>query len=108
MVTDVPPSLYRPPYGVFSPTALMSVRRRGWTPLLWSRWGRDWARRATPTKIAALVLEDVRPGDVVLLHDSDAYSASGSWRNTVGALERILQELADRRLTTMVPSSATP
>ena len=33
---------YRPPYGIFSAATLRAVRRRGWRPVLWSRWGRDW------------------------------------------------------------------
>ncbi len=35
---------YRPPYGIFSAATLRAVQRRGWRPLLWSRWGKDWAR----------------------------------------------------------------
>ncbi len=41
------PRSYRPPYGVFSSGALRLVRRRGFAPLLWSRWGRDWGARET-------------------------------------------------------------
>ena len=33
---------YRPPYGIFSAANLRAVRRRGWRPVLWSRWGKDW------------------------------------------------------------------
>ena len=39
---------YRPPYGIFSAAGLRAVRRRGWRPVLWSQWGRDWTLRATP------------------------------------------------------------
>ena len=39
---------YRPPYGIFSAAGLRAVRARGWRPVLWSKWGRDWDRRATP------------------------------------------------------------
>ncbi len=88
--TGVEPVLYRPPFGIFSLGALAEARRRGWSPLLWSHWGRDWTRRATPQSVAALVARDLGPGDVVLLHDSDAYSARGSWRTTVGALALLL------------------
>ncbi len=35
---------YRPPYGIFSAVGLRAIRARGWRPVLWSRWGRDWAR----------------------------------------------------------------
>ena len=92
--TGAVPALYRPPYGVFSSGALAHVRARGWRPLLWSAWGRDWERRATPQSIAGRALRGLRPGSVVLLHDSDAYSSEGSWRRTAAALPSILDAVA--------------
>ena len=47
------PRCTAPPYGIYSWPALRAVRARGWTPVLWSRWGRDWRARATPRPIAA-------------------------------------------------------
>ncbi|HTR33747.1 MAG TPA: polysaccharide deacetylase family protein [Gaiellaceae bacterium] len=88
------PVLYRPPYGVFSARGLALVRRRGWRPLLWSRWGRDWERRATPAAIARRTTRRLRSGDVVLLHDSDAYSSAGSWMRTAAALPSVLDAVA--------------
>lgn len=88
--TGVVPTLHRAPYGIYSWPALQAVRRRGWTPLLWSRWGRDWTRHATPHGIAERVTRDVRAGDVLLLHDADHYSAAGSHRRTAAALPRVL------------------
>ena len=93
-VTGHEPALYRPPYGVFSSGALALVRARGLEPLLWSAWGRDWERRATPATIAARATRGLAPGDVVLLHDSDAYSSRGSWRSTAAALPSILDAVA--------------
>jgi peptidoglycan-N-acetylglucosamine deacetylase len=87
------PALYRPPYGVFSAGALAHVRRR-WRPLLWSRWGRDWERRATPSSIARRATRGLAPGDVVLLHDSDAYSSRGSWASTAAAVPSVLDAVA--------------
>lgn len=92
------PLYHRPPYGIFSAAALSIVRRRGWQPLLWSRWGRDWAASATPQSIAEKATRDVTAGDVLLLHDSDCYSSPDSWRRTVAALPRILERLAQRGL----------
>ena len=43
--------------------------------------------------IAAEASRDLGAGDVVLLHDSDAYSATGSWVNTAGALPAILEQI---------------
>jgi peptidoglycan/xylan/chitin deacetylase (PgdA/CDA1 family) len=92
--TGVAPVLHRPPYGIYSWTALSAVRARGWTPVLWTRWGRDWRRRATPASIAAKVSEDVRASDILLLHDADDYSAAGSWRATAAALPRVIDAVA--------------
>ena len=90
--TGQAPLFHRPPYGIFSGPAL-SIVRRSWRPLLWSRWGRDWSAGATPDSIAVEVTRDLSEGDVLLLHDSDCYSAERSWQRTVGALPRILDEL---------------
>ena len=92
--TGIEPTLYRPPYGVFSSGALAHVRERGFRPLLWSTWGRDWRRRTTPAEIARLATRSLRPGDVVLLHDSDAYSSADSWRRTAAALPAVLDAVA--------------
>jgi peptidoglycan/xylan/chitin deacetylase (PgdA/CDA1 family) len=92
--TGVAPTLYRPPYGVLSSGALAHVRDRGWRPLLWSRWGRDWERWATAQSIARRATSRLRPSDVVLLHDSDAYSSADSWRRTAAALPSVLEAVA--------------
>jgi peptidoglycan/xylan/chitin deacetylase (PgdA/CDA1 family) len=93
---------YRPPYGIFSATGLRAVRGRGWRPVLWSQWGRDWDRRATPASIAGRVTAGIEAGDVVLLHDADYYSAPGSWVRTAAALPIILEGLEGRGLKSML------
>jgi peptidoglycan/xylan/chitin deacetylase (PgdA/CDA1 family) len=93
---------YRPPYGIFSASGLRAVRSRGWRPLLWSRWGRDWTRGATPVSIARRASAGVGAGDIVLLHDADYYSAPGSWLRTAAALPLILEELEARGLKSML------
>jgi peptidoglycan/xylan/chitin deacetylase (PgdA/CDA1 family) len=92
--TGVVPVLHRPPYGIYSWIALSAVRARGWTPVLWTRWGRDWRRRATPASITATVSEGLRASDVLLLHDADDYSAPGSWRATTAAVPRVIEAVA--------------
>lgn len=89
---------YRPPYGIFSAVGLRAVRSRGWRPVLWSQWGRDWDRRATPASIVRRTTADARAGDILLLHDADYYSAPGSWVRTAAALPTILEELEGRGL----------
>jgi peptidoglycan/xylan/chitin deacetylase (PgdA/CDA1 family) len=93
---------YRPPYGIFSAATLRAVRRRGWRPVLWSRWGKDWRRDATAESIARRSSTGIEAGDVVLLHDADYYSARGSWVRTAAALPLILTELESRGLKSSV------
>lgn len=85
--------LHRAPYGAYSLPSLYEVMGRGFTPLLWSRWGRDWRAGATAAQIARDVTRDLRSGDVLLLHDADDYSAPGSWRATVAALPAVLDAI---------------
>jgi peptidoglycan-N-acetylglucosamine deacetylase len=87
----IDPHAYRPPYGVFSSAGLRLCRRRGWEPVLWSRWGRDWGLREAPEAIARRAASGIARGDIVLLHDADHYSAPDSWRRTAAALPLILE-----------------
>lgn len=96
--TGVEPRLHRPPYGIYTGESLCFVRRRGWLPLLWSRWGRDWRKSIAPARIAELATSDASAGDVILLHDADHYSSPGSWERTVAALPLILADLERRNL----------
>jgi peptidoglycan/xylan/chitin deacetylase (PgdA/CDA1 family) len=84
---------HRPPLGIYSDAGLAAVKERGLQPLLWSRWGKDWRRFTTPQRIAARAARDLRPGDVILLHDSDHYSSKNSWQRTVAALPEILRAI---------------
>jgi peptidoglycan/xylan/chitin deacetylase (PgdA/CDA1 family) len=92
------PALHRPPYGIYSHTGLALVRRRGWRPLLWSRWGRDWSTRESAQTITARLTRNLTAGDVLLLHDADWYSDPGSWRATVAALPRVLERVGEAGL----------
>jgi len=100
--TGTHPAIYRPAYGIFSWPGLAAVRRRAWMPLLWSRWGRDWAGSATPESIASKVTDGLTGGDVLLLHDADTYSAPGSHRRTAAALPRVLEQIERLGLETVL------
>jgi peptidoglycan-N-acetylglucosamine deacetylase len=101
--TGVSPRLYRPPYGILNATALRLARRAGRRTLLWTHWGRDWQASATPESIVSLLTDGVGEGSVLLLHDADDYSASGSWRRTALALPHVLDVLAERGLDAVAP-----
>ena len=86
--------LHRAPYGAYTLPALYEVMDRGFNPLLWSRWGRDWRARATAEQIARDVTRDLGERDVLLLHDADDYADPGSWRAMVAALPAVLEAMA--------------
>jgi peptidoglycan-N-acetylglucosamine deacetylase len=101
--TGATPAWHRPPFGIYSPGGLRMVRAAGLAPLLWSRWGKDWRKWTTPRRIAARATRGVIPGDVILLHDADFYSARDSHLRTVAALQLITAELTRRKLGTVLP-----
>jgi peptidoglycan/xylan/chitin deacetylase (PgdA/CDA1 family) len=98
-----PLAWHRPPYGLYSPAGLGAIRERNLRPLLWSRWGKDWRRLTTPAGIARRATANLRPGDVILLHDADFYSSRGSHERTVAALELIVRELKRQKIGTVLP-----
>jgi len=96
--TGVEPRLYRPPYGVLTGSALLAARQLGLTPVLWSAWGREWTRAATPESVYSTAIRDLRGGGTVLLHDSDCTSPRGSAQAALGALPLLLDECERRGL----------
>jgi peptidoglycan/xylan/chitin deacetylase (PgdA/CDA1 family) len=99
-----PPTLYRPPYGIFSYPGMLEVRVRGLRSLLWSRWGHDWRASRSAEEIAAEVTQDLAGGDVLLLHDADHYSEPGCWRGTAEALPGILERIRSKGLKPVAAS----
>ncbi|MBB5826467.1 polysaccharide deacetylase family protein [Micromonospora carbonacea] len=93
------PRFFRPPYGVLTGPALLASARLGLTPVLWTRWGRDWTAAATPDSVFDTVTARLAGGDTVLLHDADCAAAPGAWRATLAALPRLLAECRRRGWT---------
>jgi peptidoglycan-N-acetylglucosamine deacetylase len=98
-ITGVRPRWVRAPYGVFTAGSLLAARQLGLTPVLWTCWGFDWTRRATPSSVADTVRRGLRGGGTVLLHDSDVEATPGSWRSTLGALPNVLAHCRERGLS---------
>ncbi|GAA1929698.1 polysaccharide deacetylase family protein [Nocardioides marmoribigeumensis] len=96
--TGRPVQWHRPPYGVITGASTWAAGQAGLRTVLWSAWGRDWERRATPSTVVALVEQQLEPGGTVLLHDSDRTSAPGSWRTTLRAVEQLVPQWLDRGL----------
>ena len=78
--------LFRPPGGSFDPSLVAVTQAEGLRVVLWDVDPRDWAPGATAREIARAVLESVKPGAVVELHDG-----GGDRSATVAALPKIIR-----------------
>jgi peptidoglycan-N-acetylglucosamine deacetylase len=96
---------YRPPFGHLTTPSLAYARKHGWQTFLWRREGHDWESRATGRSITDRILRRLQPGDVILLHDSDAYSTPLSWQATAAALPRLIEAIRERGIAFVALSS---
>jgi peptidoglycan/xylan/chitin deacetylase (PgdA/CDA1 family) len=86
----VQPTSWRPPHGVVTGTGLAAGAALGMSLALWTVDGADWAETATPASVLARIRQRLSAGSVVLLHDSDAYSAPGSWKTALAVVEPLV------------------
>jgi peptidoglycan-N-acetylglucosamine deacetylase len=94
--TDRQP-LYRPPVGLKSPALARAAHAQRLTLVAWSLHSRDTLIR-NAKRLASRVLERIRPGDIVLLHDG--HERDGRHRPAIiQALPLILHGLRERGLS---------
>jgi len=81
--------LFRPPFGGRRPGTLKIVRALGLEPVMWNVTGWDW--KGKPAEyVEKKVSQQIRGGDVILLHDG-SHAASGADRSqTVVATDRLI------------------
>ena len=96
-VAGVKPTLFRPPYGQFSEHSYKACNALELKPVYWSAWGLDW-EDIGPDRIADLVIRDLSPGAIVVLHDSPRYADRRSAVATAEAIPLIAAAAAERGL----------
>jgi peptidoglycan/xylan/chitin deacetylase (PgdA/CDA1 family) len=64
-----PVQLFRPPYGAYNAETLKAAQELGLSTILWDVDSRDWALADQPKQIIANVMQQVRPGSIILLHE---------------------------------------
>lgn len=84
------PTLFRPPYGARTPQVLDWLAESGLRIALWDVVPDDWSMPGAGT-VADIILDQARPGSVVLLHDG-----GGDRTQTVEALPAVIEGLLDR------------
>lgn len=96
-------ALMRPPFGDATAAVNTTVRRLGYTMVIWNVSGEDWYDDDAET-IARRILDRARPGAIVLLHDSLYNYVAEAYRDrapTFAAVERVVQALPDWRFVTV-------
>lgn len=83
---------FRPPYGYFDAAYFRACRDSNMDVVLWSIVPRDWERPPSAV-IVRRVAAQIRPGDIVLLHDG-----GGDRRQTVKALPAIIEAIRAKGL----------
>lgn len=96
-ISGVEPKWFRPPHG-FRDFRLFPVTRRCELSVAeWNNMPRDWTCPGTEV-IVKRVLQKLKPGDIVLLHDGASVQVGGDRSQTVRALPAILDGIAARGL----------
>ena len=86
-VTGRVPTLFRAPYGAWSPVVLRHCAQTGMTPLDWSVDPRDWSRPSVAS-IIGNIMRNTKTGSIILEHDG-----GGNRSQTVAALKIVLPRL---------------
>ena len=91
------PALFRPPHGNHTPFMARAVHRRGMKMVTWDLSAGDWATDDAAL-VAKRVLDRVKPGSIILLHDGIDGNIGADRSVVVAALPLILDGLRARGL----------
>ncbi|MWA06427.1 polysaccharide deacetylase family protein [Actinomadura sp. LD22] len=91
-VTGRAPALLRPPWGRLGGTTLHVAAQHGYELVLWSLLVQDRALGRRPDEMVAAVVDNVRPGTIVLAHDVGAASR----RTAIERLPEMIRGLRGR------------
>ncbi len=80
-------NLFRPPYGRLKSNQAKTLISHGYEIVMWTLLSSDYDEQLSKEKCAERLLKKIRPGAIVLFHDSDKAK-----RNMIYALERLLYE----------------
>ncbi|MDR3288802.1 MAG: polysaccharide deacetylase family protein [Peptococcaceae bacterium] len=96
-------SWVRPPWGTFNLALWLWMKKNKKRAVLWNAEGMDWKAGRTPTEITARLLKHIRPGAILLLHDSGG--ECGAVENMIQALPLICRRLPEEHKLAVSPLS---
>jgi peptidoglycan/xylan/chitin deacetylase (PgdA/CDA1 family) len=77
--TGYTPCVFRPPFGDYDPQVLQTARSLGMATVLWDVDPADYTQPGTQT-IVDRVLAEVRPGSIIVSHDTGGPRVGRRWR----------------------------
>ncbi|MBN1413641.1 MAG: polysaccharide deacetylase family protein [Bacteroidales bacterium] len=89
--TFTPSDLFRPPYGMIRPSQIRHLRKL-FTIIMWSVMSYDYDPDVTKEKCLSNILTNVRPGSIVVFHDSLKAS-----EKVLYVLPRLLEFLKEKK-----------
>lgn len=93
---DYQPMFFRPPYGVTTPHLAKAIRISGHHVIGWQARPYDTLNSRPPARIVRIILGKVKPGSIILLHDTHD--------RIMPVLEQLLPELYQRGYTLVTVS----
>ncbi|MBN1602066.1 MAG: glycosyltransferase [Chitinispirillaceae bacterium] len=87
--------LFRPPQGWQNPWSLHACDETGMTVVLWSIDSKDW-QNPSPQLMLRKILDDLKPGSIILLHDHLENRNGQRVDNTIAMLPILLDSLQNR------------
>lgn len=84
LTTGIKPTLFRPPYGIYTDEVLHYTEEHGYSTILWSVDSLDWKSR-NASAIHRMITQHTTNGSIILMHDIHAATAD--------ALPQLIQTL---------------
>ena len=81
---------FRPPYGKITPSQATAVLQKDFKIVMWDVLSADFDQTITPEKCLNNVLKHVKPGSIIIFHDSEK-----AWQNLQYTLPKVLQYLKE-------------
>ena len=78
--------MFRPPYGRIKHMQAGELKRCGYRIIMWSLLSGDFDRKISPQRCLENVVFNLKPGDIVVFHDSEK-----AWDRMSYALPRVLE-----------------
>lgn len=91
---EVKVNLFRPPWGIFNLLTYRYAKLCNCKIVLWSIHALDWSKFTSVDFIRKRLVNKVRPGDIILLHDGGG--AKNAPRKTIAALETAIPILKQK------------